>query len=317
MEINSESLRSRYEKMETKELTSLYLHGVLTDIARGVLENILDERGVKNNARPKLVHPIDFCSSKQVEDGREMGLIMSNSRLSEVLDNWRRNRPGKVFVLLVAACTYFTISAVFIMFIGSIESILGKLVVAAFIAASTIAALKRLFLAAEEGFGNDRVRHMRAVLKAGGYPPAELVEKSARDAEYARKLEDERATEKARSRGLSRPSIQLSVGPRVRSSNLAPKNTNAYNGDVTSAAFLQSYEWRKLRMEALKLHGACCQCCGASRADGAKIHVDHIKPRKYFPELALEIDNLQVLCHECNHGKGNWDMTSWKDRQSS
>ena len=27
---------------------------------------------------------------------------------------------------------------------------------------------------------------------------------------------------------------------------------------------------------------------------------------------ALEITNLQILCHECNHGKGNWDQTDWR-----
>lgn len=80
-----------------------------------------------------------------------------------------------------------------------------------------------------------------------------------------------------------------------------------------SDAFLDSYEWRRARMAALKLHGAKCQCCGATPKDGARMHVDHIKPRKLFPHLALELNNLQVLCHECNHGKGNWDMTDWRE----
>ena len=31
----------------------------------------------------------------------------------------------------------------------------------------------------------------------------------------------------------------------------------------------------------------------------------HIKPRKTHPELALEFDNLQVLCADCNKRKGN------------
>lgn len=77
-------------------------------------------------------------------------------------------------------------------------------------------------------------------------------------------------------------------------------------------SFLESYEWRRLRMQALKLHGAACQCCGATRSDGIKLHVDHIKPRRLFPQLALDIDNLQVLCEVCNQGKGNWDTTDWR-----
>lgn len=53
-------------------------------------------------------------------------------------------------------------------------------------------------------------------------------------------------------------------------------------------------------------------CCGATREDGVQIQVDHIKPRKTHPELALDINNLQVLCEVCNHGKGNWDQTDWR-----
>jgi hypothetical protein len=77
--------------------------------------------------------------------------------------------------------------------------------------------------------------------------------------------------------------------------------------------FLETYEWRKVRMEALVKYGPKCMCCGATPATGAVIHVDHIKPRLTHPELALELDNLQILCHECNHGKGNWDTTDWRN----
>ena len=82
---------------------------------------------------------------------------------------------------------------------------------------------------------------------------------------------------------------------------------------TSTDAFLQTYEWRRVRMEALKKYGAKCQCCGATPAHGAVMNVDHIKPRKIFPHLALDINNLQILCHECNHGKGNWDMTDWRE----
>lgn len=83
--------------------------------------------------------------------------------------------------------------------------------------------------------------------------------------------------------------------------------------DVVSDSFLSTYEWRRVRMMALKKYGARCQCCGASPADGAVMNVDHIKPRRIFPALALDVENLQVLCAPCNHGKGNWDMTDWRD----
>ena len=86
--------------------------------------------------------------------------------------------------------------------------------------------------------------------------------------------------------------------------------------DVTSNSFLSTYEWRKVRMQALKLYGAKCQCCGATPASGAVMNVDHIKPRKLWPSLALDVKNLQVLCAACNHGKGNWDQTDWRNKKN-
>lgn len=80
----------------------------------------------------------------------------------------------------------------------------------------------------------------------------------------------------------------------------------------TSPDFLSSFEWRSVRMMALKKYGAVCQCCGANPKTGAVLNVDHIKPRKTHPHLSLDINNLQILCEECNHGKGNWDSTDWR-----
>lgn len=86
------------------------------------------------------------------------------------------------------------------------------------------------------------------------------------------------------------------------------KRQKAVDGEIdpASVAFLQTYAWRKLRMQALMRCGRRCACCGRTPEDGITLHVDHIKPHRYHPELALDIDNLQVLCEECNHGKGNW-----------
>jgi len=76
--------------------------------------------------------------------------------------------------------------------------------------------------------------------------------------------------------------------------------------------FLGSFEWRRVRFEALKKNNGCCELCGRNKHDDIKLNVDHIKPRKKHPELALDVNNLQVLCNECNHGKGNWDETDWR-----
>jgi len=72
--------------------------------------------------------------------------------------------------------------------------------------------------------------------------------------------------------------------------------------------FYISREWRSLRYEALRNSDGCCQCCGVKAGKGIVLHVDHIKPRSKYPDLELSLDNLQVLCEDCNLGKSNkWD----------
>lgn len=78
-------------------------------------------------------------------------------------------------------------------------------------------------------------------------------------------------------------------------------------------AFYKAPPWRSLRYDALKLHGARCQCCGGTpTTTGKPMHVDHIKPRFKFPELELVLSNLQILCEDCNIGKGGRDQTDWR-----
>jgi 5-methylcytosine-specific restriction endonuclease McrA len=76
--------------------------------------------------------------------------------------------------------------------------------------------------------------------------------------------------------------------------------------------FFKTKEWRSVRYRALQAHGARCQCCGRTASEGVIIHVDHIKPRSKYPELALDVSNLQVLCEDCNLGKSNKDETDWR-----
>lgn len=82
---------------------------------------------------------------------------------------------------------------------------------------------------------------------------------------------------------------------------------------IASREFLNTYEWRKVRMEALVKHGNKCMCCNRTPEGEYYTCVDHIKPRKTHPHLAIDIDNLQILCNVCNHGKGNWDSTDWRE----
>ncbi len=87
--------------------------------------------------------------------------------------------------------------------------------------------------------------------------------------------------------------------------------------------FYASWEWRTLRIEVLNERGRVCECCGAKPGDATiggatvKIVVDHIKPISKFWWLRLDKKNLQVLCDECNQGKGAWDQTDYRAPTSS
>ena len=74
-------------------------------------------------------------------------------------------------------------------------------------------------------------------------------------------------------------------------------------------SFYDSKEWRSLRYQVLKEQGRICALC---KSRDGRMHVDHIKPRSLYPELALVFENLQVLCEACNLGKSNRDETDWR-----
>jgi rubredoxin len=57
-----------------------------------------------------------------------------------------------------------------------------------------------------------------------------------------------------------------------------------------------------LRFEILKRDDYRCQMCGVTAKDGATLEIDHIHP--VSKGGTNEPDNLQVLCRDCNAGKG-------------
>lgn len=95
------------------------------------------------------------------------------------------------------------------------------------------------------------------------------------------------------------------------------RNGGAGKHRKSDPSFCSSMKWKQLRYLALKNTDGRCQCCGATAADGVQIHVDHIKPRSKYPDLALSLDNLAVLCSDCNIGKGSWDETDWREHWKS
>ncbi len=78
--------------------------------------------------------------------------------------------------------------------------------------------------------------------------------------------------------------------------------------------FYDSKQWRELRYAALSLSEGKCNLCGATAHDGAILHVDHIKPRSKHPELSLDLDNVSVLCADCNIGKSNYDDFDYRNK---
>ena len=81
-----------------------------------------------------------------------------------------------------------------------------------------------------------------------------------------------------------------------------------------SPSFLNSQQWKNLRRLAVKVYGRKCMKCGSTPKDPSKTHVDHIKPRKTHPELALSFENLQILCCRCNKDKGNRHTTDYRPK---
>jgi len=73
---------------------------------------------------------------------------------------------------------------------------------------------------------------------------------------------------------------------------------------VPNDPFYASSVWRGVRKLALVRDHNRCVLCGYT---GQYMQVDHIKSRKEFPHLALDVSNLRTLCSRC-HSRA---ATSW------
>lgn len=81
----------------------------------------------------------------------------------------------------------------------------------------------------------------------------------------------------------------------------------------SAKSFYASQPWKKLRYQALLLNDGKCECCGRGKPEGAVLNGDHIKPIDKYPKLKMKLYNIQILCGDCNWGKGNWDETDWRE----
>ena len=105
--------------------------------------------------------------------------------------------------------------------------------------------------------------------------------------------------------------------PRIKAETkrLRKLRRKARKAKRAARGFYTGDQWLKVRYRALKSSNGRCQCCGARPTKKKPLHVDHIKPRSKFPELALNVENLQVLCEDCNLGKSNLDATDWREQE--
>ena len=110
---------------------------------------------------------------------------------------------------------------------------------------------------------------------------------------------------------LKRKSLKVA---RLNSSLGKTDNEIAQGFKKSHDSFLTSAAWKELRRKVIQTYGARCMKCAATPSNPKQINVDHIKPRKYYPHLALEFDNLQVLCCACNKQKGNKDETDYRPK---
>ena len=119
-----------------------------------------------------------------------------------------------------------------------------------------------------------------------------------------RRSEKKKSSKTKKGVKLSTPVIPVATGYVSRCNKDKPL-------DLTPEVFYKSWRWKELRLIALDVCGRRCVCCGASPSQNNKVtlHVDHIKPLRSNPSLALDLSNLQVLCEDCNQGK-SWFNTN-------
>jgi len=83
---------------------------------------------------------------------------------------------------------------------------------------------------------------------------------------------------------------------------------NSFHGDMESYRHTMFVRQQRalmtdsLRYDILKRDGFRCKICGATAADGVKLHVDHIVPVSKGGRT--DPQNLRTLCERCNMGKG-------------
>jgi len=73
---------------------------------------------------------------------------------------------------------------------------------------------------------------------------------------------------------------------------------------LEDSRFYKRVAWLKLR--SIKLdQNPLCETCEKDGLTTLAVHVHHVKARKAHPDLELDIDNLEALCHPCHTKEEN------------
>lgn len=105
--------------------------------------------------------------------------------------------------------------------------------------------------------------------------------------------------------------------PKLKSKNYKDRGIRAYKRNqlrnVKHSEFYNSREWQSLRVKVLNKYKCKCMMCGRTPQDHeVSIHPEHIKSRIKYPELQLDINNIQLLCNDCKNGKGSKYEKDWR-----
>ena len=89
-----------------------------------------------------------------------------------------------------------------------------------------------------------------------------------------------------------------------------------WKGGITSAneKIRKSLKYRNYTKDILKRDNYTCVLCGKR---GGILHVDHIKPFAYFPELRFDLKNGRTLCVPCHKTTESYPKNLSKKRTLS
>lgn len=108
-----------------------------------------------------------------------------------------------------------------------------------------------------------------------------------------------------------KPSPQTARLPQNQPNYRAPKIDKGAPTEKMIREFYDSWDWKRLSYDVKIERGRKCECCGAQAPD-VRVHTDHVKPIRKYWHLRLLRSNLQILCEDCNMGKGSRDETDFR-----